>query len=185
MAIHQHAIEAAQLEVQSILNANSVGCPHVFGERGRAENGAPPRYVWTATHLRDRHEAPTGQVDQPRSLFVARELCFIDCWGKSFAQASAMRNNLIKAMQEAEAADLAIEGGEWIRPGTGQNQLGELFRFEVSIRVPFFDGWIDIETLEEPAESTAVVARWDADIYRSPDIDTDGTESVFVTTANS
>lgn len=169
--------------------------PHLFGAKHRVANGAPPRYVWVPTHVRDRKGPISRPVEQFRTLFAFNGHIEIDCWGADFDHAGALLESLCKALNDASTGDIQLEGGEWARPGMAWNQRGELFRLEISLGTPMPDRYLDAATLnvatgpnpppaiEEPQPSTVVIARVEADIFKSPTVDQDGELGVKVSTS--
>jgi hypothetical protein len=187
MSTHEFVFQAAQVAVETaMLLVTGVGCEHDFGEAARAYNGAPPRYVWVPGRTTGMQEQPATRDEQEiRALAVGDEYCEIDCWGKTYAQASAMRNNLLKAIHDITAADMKLQAIEWVRPGTGLNQAGQVCRVTVSIAtVLAFDAFIRLDTLEEPEEGTVIPARIEGDIYATGDLDEAGELGLNVSTSD-
>lgn len=140
----------------SALAVGAVAVPHLFGAKGKEELGAPPRYVWIPSRTREQKATTTRAVDAPRALYTTAEYAEIHCWGTTFAQAHALRNNVIRALK-ANAGAIRIENAEWVRPAEAWNQSGELYVLEFSTDVPAFDQYTDPYTGTYPAENTAVV----------------------------
>ena len=156
--------------------------PHVYGLAAREALGAAPRYVWVPTRTRDRGDTPTQPIDRTRELFSQREHLEIDCWGRTDAEAWAMRCNVCNALDVAYQADLQFEDGQWVRPGGAHNQSGELYRLEMSITVPIVEGYIALADLLVPQPDTFIVEGVEARIFKSPATDVDGEEFGTVAT---
>src|SRR5574338_35249 len=121
----EHPIEALMNAVAADMDAEGLVVEHVLGERGLAALGAPPRYVWIPTDIRDRSDSPTREVDEYRTLFVQNVLVEVHCWGATYAQAWALLTTLCKACNDAERADLEIEQARHIGASKAWNQHGE------------------------------------------------------------
>jgi hypothetical protein len=156
--------------------------PHAYGEAARAQLGDAPRYVWVPTRSRDRQDTNVRDVEEVRELSVHQEHLEIDCWGASAAQAWALRCNVWNALYQTFLADLEFEAGAWVRPGAAVNQRGELYRLEVSIRVPIAEGFIDPTDLAAPEPDLFTVEGVEAQIFKSPATDVDGELGVTVDT---
>lgn len=168
-------IEALKDEVASVMSAAGIDVPHLFGESAVNVHGAAPRYVWVPTRSADKNETPTRSVQEYRTLFVTREHCEIHCWGATYAQAWALRQNVIKALHDAAGVDVQLEGASrWEGPGESWNQSGELYVLEVSLECPVVDAWVDVQTLPDVAPDTAEVDGLVLDEYQSPDLSTNG-----------
>lgn len=186
MALHVWPLRALVEEVESVLASAAAAdevdaAPHFIGEKHLAAHGTPPRYVWVARSLRPTREAASQSEEEIRSVGQAREHVSIYCWGGSDDQASAMRSNVFAAAKRVAAQDVQLEGGDWVGPGEAWNQKGECFRLEVSLELPFIDAFVPLPTLEQPEASLAEVEAVEAEIYKSPDLETDGDAFVSVT----
>lgn len=169
-----------------MMTAEAVGptVTHFFGAKGKATHGRPPRYVWVPTRIAERGETPTRNVEEFRTIFAWAEHCEVYVWGRSFAEVSALRRNLLVALGRSAFADVAVEGGRYARPGEAWNQDGELFVLEFSIRVPIPDEFVEIaDVLTEPEVGTVVPTEITGDIHNSPDTETDGELGVSVSTS--
>ncbi len=195
MATWEDSIEALKARVEEILASKGiVTAPHALGEKARSTHGEPPAYVWVPDELRGGEEAPftPGQEQddeeegdfEVRGLADLREGLQIFCWGKTRRQVSAMRQNLIAAIHEAALADFRIEGGANLRPGTAFNQLGELFRLDVSVRFTVLDGYVDLDGLEEPEADGIVPTDIEGRVGLAESVDDeDGPYPITTTTA--
>lgn len=161
-------------EVAAQMAAAGVAVDHVFGVAEKSAHGRPPRYVWVPTRSRDRNATPVRAVDELRSIFASQEHCEVYCFGQNFHQAWALRQNLLKCLNDAAAADIEIESGRWERPAGALNQDGELYVLEFSMNVPVVDGYVPPTTLLEPVASTFIPARIEADIQLSASVDENG-----------
>ena len=179
----EHPIEALMTEVASAMSDQGLIVEHVLGERGLEAHGAPPRYVWIPTDIRDRSDSPTREVDECRTLFVQNALVEVHCWGTTFAQAWALLTNLCKACNDAVRADLEIEQARHIRPAKAWNQDGEIIAITLSVKVPMIDAYVDILTLADPSAETVLPTEITGDIQYATDVDTDGESLVTVSTA--
>ena len=158
------------------------GVPHFFGARYR-NHDSYPKYVWVPTRSRERNLSPTRLVEEYRSLSAHAEHVEIDCLGEDFDQTWALRQNLGKALHDLGLADQDTAGGEWVDPSESWNQEGELYRLEVSLVVPIIDAYVDLTTMEDPVQETFIPARIEGDIFKSPDVETDGELGVHVSTS--
>lgn len=181
MADFVYPIEALKDDAEAILTAAGDTTPHSFGKRGVPAHGVAPRYVWVPTRTRERDNSPTTATAELRSLAHLREHCEIHCWGTTFRQAWALRNNLLKAMHDSAAVNVRPENGQWIDPAQAWNQSGEVYVLEISLLSPVPDAFVDLTTLEQPEQSTELLTAADVDAYQSPDGDTDGELIVTVT----
>jgi len=168
-------LQALATEVEAALHTaadvlGSTVAPHHFGERFRFELGESPRYVWVPTRTREQKPTASRAVDEPRALMSSQEYVEIDCWGTTFAQAWAMRQNVLRALHAVDAR-LRIENGSWVRPSEGANQAGELYRLEVSLGVPTFDHYVSLDDGTYPAESTVVVEEVEGLLQLTADVD--------------
>lgn len=178
----EHPIEALKTAVASAMSDEGLTVTHVMGERGLEAHGAPPRYVWIPTDLRDRGESPTREVNEYRSLFVINALVEVHCWGTSYAQAWAMLTNLCKACNDQERADLDIENARHLRPGKAWNQLGEVIVVTLSAKVPLIDTYVDLDALPDVEPTTVLPTSISGVIEHAEDIDEDGEIALTVTT---
>lgn len=181
-------IEALMVAVVAALSADaaSVGADavdHYLGERETAALLAPPRYVWIPTRTREQNQTKSRTVNDPRSLFSTQEYVQVHCWGETFAQAFAMRNNLLRAVQHQIPMGVRIENADWMRPGTAWNQSGELYVVEFSFGVPVFDAYTDPFTGEYAAENTVDVDVVEGELSLVDDVAVAGTTSATTTTA--
>lgn len=181
MADFVFPLEALKDDAVTILTAAGDTTPHTFGERGIAALGSAPRYVWVPTRTRDKNTTPTAKTEELRSIGQVREHVEVHCWGTSFRQAFALRNNLLVAVHRSVAVSAQIEGGQWIDPAQAWNQSGEVYVLELSLESPIADAFVDLTTLEQPEQSTELLTAADVDAYQSPDGDTDGELIVTVT----
>ncbi len=152
MTAWQAQFEALKNDVEAILASKGIStAPHAVGEKELKVFREPPAYVWVPKDLKDGEEpTTTPAVDEVREIATYREGVEVWIWGVSFKQVSAMRNNVIAALQESALANWRIEGGAWLNPGKAFNQLGELFRLDITVSEPAIDGYVDLELLEEP-----------------------------------
>lgn len=181
MAVFSFYLEAVMTEAAAYLTTAGDTTPHVMGERRKAELTAPPRYVWVPGRTRDSRDTPTRQVIEHRAIFANAEHFHVHCWGGSFAEAWALRNNVLVALRDACKADMKIENGQWIRPAEGWNQAGEVYALEISLVVPVVDGVVSLDALTVPEPSTFLADPSTGAAYSSPDTDTDG--ELLVTTS--
>lgn len=174
----QYPLQALQVEVIALLAADaeavdSAPVEHHFGEKFKAGSHAPPRYVWIPTRTREQRATTQRAVDEPRALYSTAEYIEIHCWGSTFAQAFALRNNVLRALKQA-AAQIRIENAEWVRPSAAWNQAGELYVLEISTSVATFDQYTDPHTGVYPAENTVVLESVDGEIELTSDLATAG-----------
>jgi hypothetical protein len=134
-------LEALARETEALLVANGVAVPHGFGEKHLAANVSAPRYAWIPGRTVVRKETATRTAVDFKTIYNTVEQLEIHCWGRTFAQAWAMRCNALVAMRRLAQADLAIESGDWIRPGQGWNQSGQVYVLVVSLLVPTIDAY--------------------------------------------
>lgn len=172
----------AMAQAQAWLTDQGDEVPHYFGEAARSLNADAPRYVWVPTRTRDRKEQRGRYVEEARELAAQQEHVEIDCWGKTDAEAWALRCNVWNALHQAFQADLLFEDGQWVRPGAAANQRGSLYRLEVSISVSIAEGYIPLETLTIPEPDLITVEGVEAQIFHSPATDVDGELALVVTT---
>lgn len=138
--------EAAMIEVATAL-VPAGRAPHYLGKKYLAQNDAPPRYVWVPDRS-TKQKAPTGGgVEDHDVLDATVEFCDVFIWGKSWAQAWAMRNNLIREVRKRWGILFKIASGRWPRPGESIAQLGECCVVTLSYDDQIIDELIDIETL--------------------------------------
>ena len=179
-------VEALMVAVRGELSAavaeTETDATHLFGEEYRAAHGDCPRYVWVPGRTRDKNDTPTRQVEELRSLHVLREHFEVDCWGLTWAHAWALRTNLFVAMNRQAAIDVTPEGGEWVPSAHGHR--GRCYRFEGSLMVPVIDGYVSYQALLVPEPSYVEIETIEADIYASPNVETDGERFLTVTTAD-
>ena len=147
------------------------------------QHGAPPRYVWIPTDIRDRDDSPTREVDEYRSLFVLPALVEVHCWGSSYAQAWALLTNLCKACNDAVKADLQIEQARHINPSKSQNQNGEVIAITLSVKVPIIDAYVNLTTLADPEPTTVLPIDITGDLQITDDLEDDGESLVTVSTS--
>lgn len=174
MADFVYPIEALKDDVVTILTAAGDTTEHSFGARQLAALKAPPRYVWIPTRSRDRGDPVTSKTEELRSLGNIRESFEIHCWGTTFAQAWALRQNVLKAIHDSVAADVQPDAGQWIDPSKAWNQRGEVYVIELSLMAPIQDAFVDLSTLEQPEQATELLTSSVSEAYHSPDTDTDG-----------
>lgn len=184
MGVHEAPWLALQRAVEIELNLAGVGCEHVIGERGRANLGKPPRYVWVPTRGRKEPARMTPNVTEYRTLFGCLDEVEIDCWGVSFDQADAMAQNALKAIYDNEVVSADLEGYAWHRPSSGIVQSGECLTLTVSINRPFVDVYVPLDTLAEDEAPTVVPARIEGDLYLTDSVDADGEEQLIVSTSD-
>lgn len=177
----EHPIEALMNEVSAAMVAEGMTVEHILGAK-LEQHGAPPRYVWIPTDIRDRSDSPTREVDEYRTLFVQNALVEVHCWGSSYAQAWALLTNLCKACNDAVKADLEIEQARHINPSKSQNQNGEVIAITLSVKVPLIDAYVDIETLADPEPETVLPIDIVGDIQTTDDLEDDGESLVTVST---
>lgn len=179
MATWQHPLEAlkAAVEVQLATVGGAqprhfVGGQYVFG------NHKAPRYVWIPSKGRES-EAFATRTEQVVDMTAALEDRFmVACWGRTFAEAWAMANNVYRAMRIELEGDLTGLQYEWVRPGEAANQSGELVVLEASMGIPFVDAFIDLDpAATEPEQPTVLPTGIEADIQSE-----DGETAVVVTT---
>lgn len=176
-------LDATVDEVTSILAAAGITTPHSVGARHLKANSSPPRYVWVPHRTAERKQPAARAVDEHRSILSNAEYFVVHCWGRNYAEAWALRQNVAKALHDCARADLRLESGQWTRPGESWNQHGEVYTMELSIVVPVFDTFVTIQESadEAPAyepQSTAVIDDSGWTLFSSPDTDTDGEEAV-------
>lgn len=177
----QFPLEALKNEVVAVMTAAGIEVPHLFGGANESALGSAPRYVWVPGRSSDRNETPTRSTQQYRTLYATREHCEIHCWGRSFDQTWALRQNVIKALHDVASVDVQLEAASrWERPGEAWNQSGELYILEISLDVPVIDAWVDVVTLPDVAPDTVVAGGVELDEYQSPDLATDGDLVTFV-----
>ncbi len=161
--------------VAAMAEAGLGDAEHVFGARGQFEHAAPPRYVWVPSRLESQESDPqTPHESQFRSLYVAIERVSVFCWGATFAQASALRQNLVKALHDVAAAFVEPAGGEWVHPGEYWTGHGEMFELEFRLLVPFPDAFVSLTALEEPRSPAVIPTRNEVGLFVSKDADTPG-----------
>lgn len=140
----QFPLEALYEATVELLDDAGIATPHTFGERHLAANAAPPRYVWVPSVTLTRREVATRNTSiDHRPIASTVERCELHCWGQTFAQAWALRCNAWVAIRRLGMADVTIENGQWIRPGTGWNQAGEVYVLAFSLVVPTLDVLVD------------------------------------------
>lgn len=171
----QFPLEALATEVAALLLTLGDTTPHAFGERYIAANVAAPRYVWIPSATVTRKEIATRTRDDFRPIVSSIERVEVHCWGKSFKQAWALRCNALVAMKRLAQADLVLESGDWIRPGTGWNQSGEVYVLVCSLVVPTIDVVVDpsAAVIEIPATDGVVPTGYETGVYVSqvPNVD--------------
>lgn len=187
MAEFEFYLEALQADVETTLTAEGITTPHAFGLREIKALAAPPRYVWVPSRSAERKQAPHRSVDEHRALFCTAEHAHVHCWGRTYAEAWALRQNLVAAIHHGTKADCQIEGGQWTRASEAFNQDGEVYTLEFSVLVPIPDLYVAIAaagpSVAAPtyeAQSTVVLDDNGADFYSSPDTDTDGELAVTI-----
>lgn len=174
-------VEAALLVDAEAVEQTAVAA-HYFGAVHREQLGAAPRYVWVPTRTREQKPIASRAVDEVKPLMSSTEYVEIDCWGSTFAQAWAMRNNLLRALKDAVAM-VRIENGEWVRPTAALNQSGELYRLEVSLSVPTIDQYTNLDDMTYPAESTVVPTVISGVFQIASDLEVADTDEAATTTA--
>lgn len=187
MAEFEFYLEALQTEVVDILEDAGITVPHAFGLRELKVLTSPPRYVWVPSRSAERKQAPHRAVDEHRALFANAEHAIVHCWGRSYAEAWALRQNLVVAMHRSTRADLSIESAQWTRASEAFNQAGEVYTIEFSVLVPVPDHYVtiaapgpDAAAPEYEPQSTVMIDDNGADLYSSPDEDTDGELAVEI-----
>lgn len=145
-------------EVVALLETHGVGASadvvSKFGKRHVADHDKAPRYVWRPTKLRPSTDTlvTRGTSDDPeedaehRALASDRHHFFVECWGTSFDQASALAHNLRVACDRIGSIDVRLEQGAWT-PQQGYNQLGELLIVELSLGAVLIDAFVAIPGL--------------------------------------
>lgn len=172
----QFPIEALKDEVASVMSSAGVSVPHLFGGASESALGSAPRYVWIPGRSSDRNDTPTRATQEYRTIYATREHCEIHCWGRTYAQTWALRQNIIKALHDVAGVDVQLEAASrWERPGEAWNQSGELYILEVSLDVPVIDAWVDVQTLPDVAPDTVEADGVVLDEYKSPTLATNGT----------
>lgn len=180
MPAWEYPIEALKNAVEAILNASGDATPHYFGANETARNATGPRFVWVPQEARDRNGPIMRKTEELRTLFSMPEIVDVYCFGESYAQCWALRNNLLSAAHALAAVDVNIVSDKWVRPGSAVNQDGQLRLISISMACPVVDALVDPVVLEEPTQSTVEIGRSEADIFKSPDTDTDGELGVEV-----
>ena len=187
MAEFEFYLEALQTEVEAVLTANGIDVPHAFGLRELKTLTAPPRYVWVPGRSAERKQGPHRAVDEHRALFANAEHAIVHCWGRTYAEAWALRQNLVKAIHDSTKADCQIESAQWTRASEAFNQHGEVYTLEFSVLVPVPDHYVTIAAPgpsaaapEYEPQSTVVIDDNGADLYSAPDTDTDGELAVTI-----
>jgi hypothetical protein len=180
-------LEALQTEVEATLVAEGITVPHAFGLRELKALTSPPRYVWVPSRSAERKQGPHRAVTEYRTLFANAEHAVVHCWGRTYAEAWALRQNLVVAMHRAARADLSIESAQWTRASEAFNQSGEVYTIEFSVLVPVPDHYVAISppgphmsTPTYEPQSTVVIDDNAADLYSSPNEDTDGELAVEI-----
>lgn len=160
-------VEELASEVEALLVAEGDSTPHAFGEKHLAANNAPPRYVWVPAGTVTRKEVATRTRDDYRPVVSSIERVEVHCWGRSFAQAWALRCNALVAMKRLGQADVLLESGDWFRPSTGWNQAGEVYVLICSLVVPTIDVIVDpaAAVLEIPATPGVVPTEYETATY--------------------
>jgi hypothetical protein len=186
MAAYKYPITTLMDAVVTSLTADAgltVNPPHYFGRKFLEQLDAPPRYVWVPSRSKQVLTTSTRAVNQPRMLAADAEQVEIWCWGKTFTQAWAMRHNVRRAcFHVAGAANIRSEGGDWRRPAESWTQLGELYVIELSVNVPIFDAYVDVEALTYPEVDTATIGEVQGDIEATESLGVPGESYVTTTT---
>ena len=178
----EYPVEALKTDVESILTAAGTTTPHFIGERHLQTNRAAPYIIWLPTGSSALNAAaPTRDVDEDRTLALAREDFQIVIRGRTFAEVHALRNNVVKALHDSAFADVTIRGARWVRPGTGYNQDGEHLAIECSLEIPLIDAFVNLETLADPAPSLVTPTAIVGTVEVSEDVDTAGELGLIVT----
>ena len=187
MAEFEFYLEALQADVEAALVAEGITVPHAFGLRELKTLTAPPRYVWVPSRSAERKQGPHRSVTEYRTLFANAEHAIVHCWGRTYAEAWALRQNIVVAMHRSTRADLSIESAQWTRASEAFNQHGEVYTLEFSVLVPVPDHYVaiaapgpDAGLPEYEPQSTVVIGDNAADVYSSPDTDTDGELAVEI-----
>lgn len=181
-----YPIEAMKDDVQAILTAAiaeiGIDAPHLFGKHATDDHQAAPRYVWIPTRTRERNETPVRMTEEIRAIAAVREHCFIECWGETYRQACALRNNVLVAIHRSVRADGRVENGEWVPNEI--NHYGFCYRLEVSMGTPIVDAFVNLTTLADPQQSTATIGGFEGSINVAPDTEHDGDSFVQVLLAD-
>lgn len=162
--------------------AEPVLAPHELGGRALAHNARAPRYVWVPRKARGEETTAKRAADKLRVLGAFNDGVDVYCIGRSFAQASAMRQNLAKALHDLMLADLSIDGGRWVGPGENWNQDGETFVLEMSIPTLVLDAWIDLDSLADPTVPTHTIVEVEGELQKTDDVDDPGEVAFTVIT---
>lgn len=160
----------------------AVIAPHLLGEKHLATSQRGPLYIWVPRKARGQETIAKRAADELRALAAFKDGVDVYCVGRSFAQASALRQNLAKALHDSMLADLSIDGGRWVGPGQAWNQDGETFVLEMSIPTLVLDAWIDIDSLADPTIPTHTIVEVEGELQKTDDVDTAGEVAFTVIT---
>lgn len=175
-------------EVVALLESAGVGesadVQSRFGRKHIAELGKAPRYVWVPLKTTDRATFATRGADgdespdesdwrapEHRAIGYVREHVEVGCWGRSYAEAWALRQNLLVACDRLASIDVRVESGSWSKASAAHNQLGELYVVELSIAAAVQDAYVPIPTLEVPDPDVVTPVSVEGYVATAEDID--------------
>lgn len=172
-------IRALATECEALLaaDADDVGgvvAAHAFGMRETKAATAPPRYVWIPTRAPAQKSAVAQAVDDVKQIASFRQHFEIHCWGSTYAQAWAMVNNVVRAVDQAVAVDAQFQNARWAHPSEAWNQKGELYILELSLMVPIVDAYIQLTNLADPQSENILPEAGTAVAYLTSDLTVDG-----------
>lgn len=163
----QFPLKALFNAVVSELETNDVGLSagvrSFFGGKHVAGNHAPPRYVWVPVAGKLDSDIPTRgtssnpEEDPEHRLIGCDEIIFeVGIWGRSHDEAWALRQNLLKAINDNAQADAGPMSDIWAKE-QAHNQAGELVVTRLALRAPVEDVYVPIPSLESPTPETTII----------------------------
>lgn len=178
-------VTALQVEVAALMAASGVSSlaavPHYVGGKYLATNQRAPYFVWVPTRGRARQPTVARTVEEHRTVLAARHYIDVHCAGRTYDQAAALAQNLIKAAKDAARVDIQVETMRWVDAGGAYNQDGETLVVELELGAPFIDAWVDVSTLADPAVATVDPDAMITELYSSATGATDGELALTIT----
>ncbi len=147
---------------------------HAFGAKRLSEHGTYPRYVWFPTRGREDKTPVSRTVTEVPQVASFHRHFEVHCWGATHAQKWAMVNNVYRAIFAACGADGRFENGRDAHPSESQNQAGELFILEMSLKVPIIDAYVGLTDLDDPESENVLPTAGTAVAYLTDDLEVDG-----------
>lgn len=182
MGQHEFPVESLMEACAAQMEAAGITVEHKLGASAKYRHKASPRYVWIPTRALESKAPVVRNVQEHRTLIASALRFEVWCFGRTLAECWALRNNVQKCITDQARADADFIGDDFERPRGAENQHGDLIVTEWALTVPTIDVLIPIDTLEEPDPSTALPARIEGQIFKSPDVHTDGEQLTTVTT---